>query len=564
VGDDVATDNGRATMDWVQFDVEIDPNNVGVDLIRRLDYSIADQRGDVYVDNVFAGEWYTPGQAGGYFLDHTFTISGALTTGKSSITVRIEFVSSAIDWNEFHYWVDTLVMGVPFRTDELDVGNTADETAHNYTIFNPTWEGWRTFPLYHPPDPVFTEILRNARLVATWDGALTPQVDVPLGRLFASSIGPTRVKGLPVGVGNERMYCWLPMPFASSALVRLINDSAEVVVDLQYRVRYTPHESDFLDGLGHLYATYNEELPCTVGRDYTILEETGAGHFIGVVQTDTGPTLSYLEGDERIHVDGSLTPALYGTATEDFCNGGWYFNRGRFSRPVHGNPAMEGSPVATDVYRFLLSDLIPFTTGIKVGIEHGGSNQTPDTDIRSVALYYKRPEPLAAITDELDVGDAASEAAHAYAISGETWSGSLTDEYEGDDDDVSVTDDGRGHNDRSEFTVAIEPCNAGVLLRRRMDYALARQQAEVYVDDEPAGVWYDAGENGTLWPTRVVTGDVDGDADVDLGDLALLLSAYGTCEGDPDYNAAADFDDDGCITLSDLALLLSNYGYGPW
>jgi hypothetical protein len=501
--------------------------------------------------------------------------------------------------------VDTLVAGVPFRTDELDVGNTADEAAHNYTIFNPTWEGWRTFPFYRPPDPVFTEILKNARLVATWDGAPTPQVDAPLGRLFASSIGPKRVKGLPVGVDNERMYCWLPMPFASSALVRLVNDSAEDVVDLQYRVRYTPQGSGFLNGLGHLYATYNEELPCTVDRDYTILEETGAGHFIGVVQTSTGPTLSYLEGDERIHVDGNLTPALYGTGTEDFCNGGWYFNRGRFSRPVHGNPAMEGSPVATDVYRFLLGDLIPFTTAIKVGIEHGSLNQTPDTDIRSVALYYKRPEPLAALTDELDVGDAASETAHAYAVSGGTWSGSLTDEYEGDDDNVALTDDGRRHNDSSEFTVAIDPGNAGVLLRRRMDYIYARQEAEVYVDGESAGVWYDAGENVyhrfrdseflipptltrgksaitvrienvstesdwtefrywvyTLWPTGVITGDVDGDGDVDLSDLALLLAAYGACEGDPNYNAAADLDGDGCIALTDLALLLSNYGYG--
>jgi hypothetical protein len=60
----------------------------------------------------------------------------------------------------------------------------------------------------------------------------------------------------------------------------------------------------------------------------------------------------------------------------------------------------------------------------------------------------------------------------------------------------------------------------------------------------------------------IVDGDVDGDGDVDLSDLALLLAAYGACDGDPNYNAAADFDGDGCINLTDLARLLSNYGYG--
>jgi hypothetical protein len=55
-------------------------------------------------------------------------------------------------------------------------------------------------------------------------------------------------------------------------------------------------------------------------------------------------------------------------------------------------------------------------------------------------------------------------------------------------------------------------------------------------------------------------GDVDGDGDVDLADLATLLGAYGACEGEPDYNAAADFDDSGCVDLADLATLLGHYG----
>jgi hypothetical protein len=57
-------------------------------------------------------------------------------------------------------------------------------------------------------------------------------------------------------------------------------------------------------------------------------------------------------------------------------------------------------------------------------------------------------------------------------------------------------------------------------------------------------------------------GDVDGDGDTDLNDLAALLAAYGSSIGDPGYNPNADFDGDGDVDLSDLAFLLTDYGCG--
>ncbi len=56
--------------------------------------------------------------------------------------------------------------------------------------------------------------------------------------------------------------------------------------------------------------------------------------------------------------------------------------------------------------------------------------------------------------------------------------------------------------------------------------------------------------------------DLDDDGDVDLADLAGLLSAYGCCAGEPGYNFFADLDKNGCVELSDLAGLLGSYGYG--
>ena len=57
-----------------------------------------------------------------------------------------------------------------------------------------------------------------------------------------------------------------------------------------------------------------------------------------------------------------------------------------------------------------------------------------------------------------------------------------------------------------------------------------------------------------------VLADVDGDTDVDIADLAALLSAYGSTVGDPYYNPATDLNDDGAVNLSDLAALLACYG----
>lgn len=56
-------------------------------------------------------------------------------------------------------------------------------------------------------------------------------------------------------------------------------------------------------------------------------------------------------------------------------------------------------------------------------------------------------------------------------------------------------------------------------------------------------------------------GDIDGDNDVNLSDLALLLSSYGLCEGDPLYVPEADLaGGDNCVALNDLAALLGSYG----
>jgi len=75
--------------------------------------------------------------------------------------------------------------------------------------------------------------------------------------------------------------------------------------------------------------------------------------------------------------------------------------------------------------------------------------------------------------------------------------------------------------------------------------------------------WLIAATQGRgAWSIPIATpigGDLDGDGDVDLTDLGILLSGYGCTGG----HCVGDIDGDGDTDLSDLSALLANYGYAP-
>lgn len=61
-------------------------------------------------------------------------------------------------------------------------------------------------------------------------------------------------------------------------------------------------------------------------------------------------------------------------------------------------------------------------------------------------------------------------------------------------------------------------------------------------------------------PTARCNGDINIDYLVDLSDLSILLSTFGTAAGQPGYDIDADLDEDGVISVSDLTLLLAAFG----
>lgn len=332
----------------------------------------------------------------------------------------------------------------------------------------------------------------NCRVKMYWDGATGAQVDAPLGEFFGSAFGPRNVRSLAAGMTIDfGGYCFLPMPFWKSAVLKIENQGQEEV-KIKYTIR--ANKEPYADHAGYFHAWYNKEFPTTEDKDYVMLKTCGWGHYVGIFHRMQRITGKYYEGDERIYVDGAGTPALYGTGTEDYYNGGYHYKYGEFALPIHGAPVQINVYDKWNCFRFHLSDWIPFNSGILAGIEHGHTNNIPG-NYSSVAFYYGKPETGMKLSDELNVGDPASERAHDYSIANGSSLFHLNSVYEGDNDWKTVSDMGRVVADSSSFTVNIVPDNCGVLLRRRMDYNNLNQKALVLVDGKQAGIWYTAGKN---------------------------------------------------------------------
>jgi hypothetical protein len=140
------TDGGRAHRGHSQFRLALDPAHSGVRLVRRTDYGVPDQRARVRVDGALVGDWFDPGADPSYrWRDSSFALPPASTSGKTAVTIRVEFVSSGIDWNEFRYQAICTTGSVETVTDTLDVADPSSEAGHGYQIGTPTWTGTQTF-----------------------------------------------------------------------------------------------------------------------------------------------------------------------------------------------------------------------------------------------------------------------------------------------------------------------------------------------------------------------------------------------------------------------------------
>ena len=383
----------------------------------------------------------------------------------------------------------------------------------------------------------------DARLRITWDERATPSIDAPIALFYGTGVLYNRddreylVKSLPMVIRYDKdrvtLRCYFPMPFFRSARIELIGSARTSITDIQWRLRYMPY-ADPPNQVGYFHATYRDHpgYPAAspaLGKDLVLLDTREAegggdwsGAFVGtsfIFSHDA--EFSGLEGDPRFFFDDSLSPQAQGTGTEEWAGGGDYWGHETMSLPLAGHPigassrrlALSDSDKIESAYRFLLADLMPFGKNALIQLEHGGSNESTQ-HYQTLAYWYGLPAPSLIKSDEMLVGDAASERGHHYVSPDASPAYAVSSRYEWGPDTFSgreiypaSTDRGRTTKTWSEFNLKIDPDNLGVMLRRKLDYAFPNQRAEVYVRDltghNPkwglAGIWYLAGSNTSVF-----------------------------------------------------------------
>ena len=357
------------------------------------------------------------------------------------------------------------------------------------------------------PEPT-DQLLTGLRLQIEFDGQV--MVDSPLGEFFGAGLGTSNVRSLmfaavPQPEGSLSLSGWWPMPFARTARVTLVNTTGTPVPGIDSNVVITPDPQwapALTSGRAGYFTARSHAGPTILGQDWLFADEGGHGKFVGVSHTIRGSRIKtsfsddapyFLEGAERVYTDGSLSPQWYGTGTEDFYEGGWYFKNGtRFSDPLTGQPDQRTAAggcadYCVAVYRLMLAEAIDYHSGIRFGIEHGKRNMV-EPDYSSTAFLYTQPTGTTTLSDEINASDPVSRLLHNYTdADGSTEL--LISTYEGSDDTRPIPGLVRNTHAAITFRLQIPQDNHGVLLRRTSDQATGYQSADVAIDGVPAGNW---------------------------------------------------------------------------
>lgn len=346
------------------------------------------------------------------------------------------------------------------------------------------------------------DVLSELWVEMSWDNESPPSVSAPLGSLFAQGdLGAGASGGLMAGLrADGTLYLYFPMPFAEHANVTITNRGATPLTGAWARVEQRAFPFAY-DEVGTFAVEYHATVSVS-GSDMPLLDTSGSGKVVGFVVSEMRQACSgcfirdYLEGDERVLVDGARTPVVLGTGTEDFFNGGFYFDRGPFGLPTHGNVFHLATPSldATSAYRFLVSDPIAFRSHVRLSLQHGPTDNDSVT-ASSLVYYYRQLRSRLVPSDALVVGDLAGESLHQYQTTDATWSGSLGATWEGEFSAQRLTATGRSQKGSTRFVMAIDPANAGVVLRRLLNQGTGNQRAQVFANGALVGDWLTPGAN---------------------------------------------------------------------
>lgn len=351
--------------------------------------------------------------------------------------------------------------------------------------------------------------------VFTFDGAATPDVEVPLRMLGNMSRRPfsAPMSGLLFGNDGARtVTSFFPMPFLQNADLRIEHRGTGAAA--QVNVRVSTERGRPRSPWGYFTATWQRGLTQTgvpfLGPSYPgrrgMLRHIALESWMELSNRIPNQTEEHLEGDLCVRINGNRGDDHTFAASEtSIGKWGWYltlsdvpfvedssFHTGITLAPVGG--VMQSNRVQGSTFVF---DPIHFVDGIEIVLEHGPQNQANAEYGLFCVFYLERGGPARTQIMELDVGDVAAETAANVAFS-EVQNYSLTSEFFRDPffGTPPVTDTVREIQTSYAFDVTVPNPSLyptgyaiGVRLdRQRNPGVTTRAQAEVYVDGQYAGL----------------------------------------------------------------------------
>lgn len=344
--------------------------------------------------------------------------------------------------------------------------------------------------------------IRAARLKIWFDGAASPQIDVPIDTFFGSGFGEAPVHAVPWTMQPGLWESRMPMPFWAGFHVQ--------VVGLTGKLKVHVAASRFArEVAGTLEARWHEERPTGAG-DFVYADLTGAGKIVATVLT-IEPLASndeqWWEGDLRTRVDDLGSVSIHGTGHEDDHLGGWSneFLSTPFSLPMQGCPKTQildtTGQYNANATMYRLYPGIPFFRSVRHTTEHGAQNVKSE-NYGATTFLYRQARTRLVSSDAFDVFGA-DAAAHAYKPD-DAVSEIVSSTFESETS-TALTATYDSYRAPVSFELAIDPENVGVKLRRRYDATIGRQRAAVEIDGTRVTTIYVAEKNAQRrWAERDV------------------------------------------------------------
>lgn len=245
-------------------------------------------------------------------------------------------------------------------------------------------------------------VMKETSLRVRWDDE-SPGIDLPLALLFGARHRLAPFTTLPLSVeldGNSaRLTLSVPMPFAQRAQIELVN-----ATDTPRTLRVRLYGSDELPRgeWGRLHVALSEQRDPQPGQRFDAAAVSGRGKYLGTLMYMRGKAdesrsvraseLGFLEGDERLEIDGQLT--ALGTGTDNYFNGGFYFKDGPYNAPFAAVSQLDadedrGVSETTMVRWTILSEQLSFQSQLALSFELGADRPGTVRDYAAVSFYYQ-------------------------------------------------------------------------------------------------------------------------------------------------------------------------------